>query len=235
VVEVQAFAWNGLGLSPHVLPRGLVFCRCVIACGRGAVRRGCSAGADKHASPTSRSALRTLETGAHLQRPNLRTWTERGRLDLRHRTPRDPRGRPGRADSGEAADLRRHRSASATRVSRSEASQSLTTAPLIATPVPKPTWAAPFGHETGGRSGRVAPLRRVLQRVEQKRVGRGRAGDNSELSSVRGQLLVLDPDALGDRAASLGLDGAQLGLERRQALGRDVVGRTRRPRLSDCG
>jgi hypothetical protein len=35
--------------------------------------------------------------------------------------------------------------------------------------------------------------------------------------SVRGQLLVLDADAdaLSDRAASLGLERAQLGLERR--------------------
>ncbi len=60
-------------------------------------------------------------------------------------------------------------------------------------------------------------------------------GDNSEVLSVRGQLLVLDADAPSDRAASLGLERAQLGLERRQALGRDVVGRTRRPWLSGCG
>ncbi len=32
-----------------------------------------------------------------------------------------------------------------------------------------------------------------------------------------------------------GLERAQLGLERRQAVGRDVVGRTRRPWLSGCG
>jgi hypothetical protein len=45
------------------------------------------------------------------------------------------------------------------------------------------------------------------------------AGDNSEVLSVRGQLLVLDADAFGDRLASLGLERAQLGLERRQAPG----------------
>jgi hypothetical protein len=39
-------------------------------------------------------------------------------------------------------------------------------------------------------------------------------GDNSEVLSVRGQLLVLDADAPSDRAASLGLERAQLGLER---------------------
>ena len=38
---------------------------------------------------------------------------------------------------------------------------------------------------------------------------------------------VLDADAPSDRAASLGLERAQLGLERRQAVGRDVVGRIR--------
>jgi hypothetical protein len=73
------------------------------------------------------------------------------------------------------------------------------------------------------RAGASLPLC-VSRRRERQRRHRGCWGDNSEVLSVRGQLLVLDADALSDHAASLGLERAQLGLERRQALGGDVVG-----------